>query len=101
MKQKNKIVIVDDRIYFDCPGCKDMHVISKTQWNWNGSFSKPTFSPSVLVTTRASDTYRCHSFVENGRIRFLTDCSHELAGKTVELPVMSKESKQLLGVSDV
>jgi hypothetical protein len=27
----------------------------------------------------------CHSYVTDGKIRFLDDCTHELAGKTVEL----------------
>lgn len=29
----------------------------------------------------------CHSFVRNGKIEFLSDCTHELAGKTVELEI--------------
>jgi hypothetical protein len=28
----------------------------------------------------------CHSFVTNGKIQFLADCTHKLAGQTVELP---------------
>lgn len=28
----------------------------------------------------------CHSFVVDGRIQFLSDCSHSLAGQTVDLP---------------
>lgn len=28
----------------------------------------------------------CHSFVTEGKIRFLQDCSHALAGQTVDLP---------------
>lgn len=28
----------------------------------------------------------CHSFVTDGRIRFLGDCTHALAGQTVDLP---------------
>lgn len=27
----------------------------------------------------------CHSFVRNGKIEYLNDCTHELAGQTVEL----------------
>ena len=30
--------------------------------------------------------YICHSFVKDGQIQFLSDCSHELAGQTVPLP---------------
>lgn len=29
---------------------------------------------------------RCHSFVTDGRIQYLSDCTHELAGQTVDLP---------------
>jgi hypothetical protein len=28
----------------------------------------------------------CHSFVVDGRIQFLGDCTHHLAGQTVDLP---------------
>jgi len=28
----------------------------------------------------------CHSFVTDGRIQFLGDCTHNLAGQTVDLP---------------
>ncbi len=28
----------------------------------------------------------CHSFITGGRIQFLGDCTHSLAGSTVELP---------------
>lgn len=28
----------------------------------------------------------CHSFVEQGQIRYLTDCTHKFAGQTVPLP---------------
>jgi hypothetical protein len=43
----------------------------------------PTFEPSILVEGARS---RCHSFVREGRIKFLSDCTHELAGQTVDLP---------------
>ena len=29
---------------------------------------------------------RCHSFVTDGRIQFLSDSTHVLAGQTVDLP---------------
>jgi len=28
----------------------------------------------------------CHSFVTDGNIQYLGDCTHELAGQTIELP---------------
>lgn len=29
---------------------------------------------------------RCHSFITDGKIQYLSDCFHELAGQTVDLP---------------
>lgn len=33
-----------------------------------------------------TDCVVCHSFVTAGRIEFLPDCTHALAGQTVDLP---------------
>lgn len=55
-------------------------------WTWNASLSAPTFDPSVLLQGGPPGTPRCHSFVRDGRIEFLSDCEHPLAGKTVDLP---------------
>lgn len=78
--------------YFYCPGCKMDHYVNTNPkigatWTFNGDFEKPTFSPSLLVTypNGRLKNRRCHSFIKNGMIQFLSDCSHELAGKTVEL----------------
>ncbi|ETX27335.1 DUF6527 family protein, partial [Roseivivax isoporae] len=72
-------------VAFRCPGCATMHQVWTDRWRWNGDGDAPTFSPSIRSRGRAPQA-RCHSFVENGRIRFLPDCTHELAGKTVPLP---------------
>jgi hypothetical protein len=70
---------------FFCPGCGFGHwfVDSPGQWTWNGDRDKPTISPSVLAW---SDTFRCHSFVRDGRIQFLSDCTHSMKRQTVDLP---------------
>ena len=75
---------------FHCPGCKSSHPFeveapNGTGWNWNGSFDKPTFTPSLLVWASRPEQ-RCHSFVTDGRIQFLGDSYHSLAGQTVEIP---------------
>lgn len=86
---------VCNMVYFDCPGCECSHGVSvepterpRPIWDWNKSLESPTFRPSVLVTMYCGDTVRaiCHSFVTDGKIAFLTDSTHELAGQTVELP---------------
>lgn len=84
-------------------------------WGWNGDEANPTFSPSILSrwfelsdegnrmitekiplpegqTRYPGKDMVCHVFVENGKIRFLDDCTHELAGKTVDIPVWPTNS---------
>lgn len=82
------------------------------RWGWNGDAERPVFTPSVLVEhdrweppvtpenferwmaapwQRAKVQHRCHSFVgcngaQPGQIVFLGDCTHPLAGQTVDLP---------------
>ena len=82
-------------IGFWCPGCDSVHVIKTSPggWTFDGNADAPTFSLSVLVTYDGADVgkadappARCHSFVRAGKIEFLSDCTHELAGTTVDLP---------------
>jgi len=85
-----------------CPGCKQGHLFNTVAWTrlvagdatkreagpvwtFDGDLERPTFSPSMLVGPN-DPPRRCHSFVKAGRIQFLSDCHHGLAGATVELP---------------
>lgn len=99
------------RVHFWCPGCDDTHQIHTNEngWGSNGDLERPTFTPSVLVRAiqwdveeHPRETFKrraerhagvpagehtiCHSFVTDGRIQFLTDSTHALAGQTVDLP---------------
>lgn len=38
-------------------------------------------------------TFCCHSFVTNGKIQFLNDCTHDLKGQTIELPELGTVTK--------
>ncbi len=98
-----------------CPACRCGHKFDKGRWTFNGDLEKPTFSPSMLVKSvdlpkhnPITDDFAkgedgeylfgpdgrllgckdrvCHSFVRDGHIEFLNDCTHELAGQTVDLP---------------
>ncbi|MDP1925783.1 MAG: DUF6527 family protein [Thiobacillus sp.] len=104
---------IDNGLLFWCPGCDMAHGVNHgsgtgPRWRWNGNVDKPTFSPSVLVTwtqwvppatdpetlkkidsgeiVQREEPRVCHSFVTDGRIQFLGDCTHHLAGQTVDLP---------------
>lgn len=96
-------VMEGGRVGFRCPGCRETHQIrvegeGRPRWDFNGDYDKPTFTPSILVTWSEpsdvegefDDTSKdrkmiCHSFVTDGRIRFLDDCTHDLKGQTVPL----------------
>lgn len=80
-----------------CPACKFAHVFNVpgarkdgVSWSFNGDHDRPTFQPSMnayTVPTRdETPPWRCHSFVTAGRIQFLGDCTHSMAGQTVDLP---------------
>ena len=77
--------------YFDCPGCKCSHGVWTThegypRWEFNNNVESPTFKPSILVKWNyAEKHFICHSYITDGNIQFLDDCTHELAGKTVPL----------------
>lgn len=53
---------------------------------------RPTVSPSILVQYGGHDAgidgappKQCHMFVRDGQIQYLSDSTHELAGKTVPM----------------
>lgn len=89
---KDKYEVIPGYYHFWCPGCECAHGIhvkgsdSKVQWDWNGSMEKPTFSPSYLCGSKDFKERRCHSYIKEGKIQYLSDCYHKLKGQTVELP---------------
>lgn len=79
---------------FVCPACKINHMVtcerldSGPNWSFSGTLERPTIQPSILVRMPGGDSLAdlvCHSFVRDGKIEFLSDCTHDLAGKTVDL----------------
>lgn len=92
------------RVGFMCPGCGEMHQVridgeGRPRWGFNGDYERPTFTPSINVTWSEpsdvegefDDTSKdrkmvCHSFVTDGQISFLNDCTHALAGRVAPIP---------------
>lgn len=72
---------------FYCPGCEEYHSFLVDRpagvhpaWTMSGTENRPTFTPSLLYPDRV-----CHLFVRDGMIQYLGDCTHKLAGQTVEM----------------
>jgi hypothetical protein len=53
-------------------------------WTWNGDVDKPTLKPSIRSFISPKEI-RCHSSVSDGQVQFLSDCTHEFAGQTLDL----------------
>ena len=98
------------RLYMWCPACEDVHGVeldaaTGPKWDYNDDLSAPTISPSIKVEgvqwelghtfhkprhhVGTGEPICCHSFVRAGRWEFLSDCTHDLAGQTVDLPSIS------------
>ena len=79
---------------FHCPGCKSEHSVwtekpnsNGAKWTFNENLEAPTFSPSLMISYSGLEKrWICHSSISDGQITFLSDCSHDLAGKTVMIP---------------
>jgi hypothetical protein len=95
-------------VTFYYEGCKGIHTVIEG-WTFNGDYEHPTFTPSILVRSghymegNTGDscwcTYNaanqddrsgftcgvCHSIVTDGKIHYLSDCTHDLAGQTIDL----------------
>ena len=92
---------------FKCPACKQCHTIDD-KWTYSGTDEKPTVRASVKAMyvkvpenpekdkngkyilgsdgriLGAKDMI-CHLFITDGAIQYLGDCTHEMAGQTVDM----------------
>lgn len=70
------------------------HISWKDRWGFNGDYDCPTFTPSLNTWWGGEGSgiplHRCHSFITDGKIQFLGDCTHELVGQTVDLPELEE-----------
>lgn len=81
------------KVRFHCPGCDGGHAFDVREdglhdaehpsWTFNGDLERPTCTPSLLYPDK---TPRCHLHMRDGRLEFLGDCGHALAGSTVDMP---------------
>ena len=100
-KENDVIELVTDshgvKAVFYCPGCEREHAVyvsgmGVSVWDWNRSYLKPTFNPSVLTKIGKGEAESvCHAVVEDGSIRFLKETTHRLKNK--KLSLMAEEIK--------
>ena len=97
----------------------NLHNPHKSRWVWDGNPAKPTLQPSVFYKTIRTDLteaeqerydiefervgpeqllqgefkHWCHHFLTDGKLIFLSDCTHHLAGQTVDLPPLETSNE--------
>lgn len=80
--------------YYWCPGCNALHGVAirpdvnsnGAGWEFSGTLERPTYSPSQLTTYGVDSHNVCHTFIREGMIQYLNDCTHSMRGQTVPLP---------------
>lgn len=95
--------VSSDGLIVWCPACDMAHRISLGPggWTWDRNLDRPTISPSIRVDgiqwaegkhfhkprhhVEAGQPTVCHSFIRAGRWQYLGDCTHDLAGQTVDM----------------
>lgn len=91
-----------------CPGCDNFHdyavetpMSNGARWQWDGNAARPSFRPSMHIKigpTGSGKMYVCHYYLRDGKLEFLSDCTHKFAGQTVNLPDIPREQLIYLGV---
>lgn len=111
---RHPFIFGSEAYWIICPGCGGYHVFTigfkdeaerqkhiqnrsdkkEHVWTFNGDLDQPTFAPSMLYSSggwKGEPLKVCHSYVRNGRIEFLNDCTHGLKGQTVDLPQIKEK----------
>lgn len=82
----DKLMLIAGEPAFWCPACREAHrfnvnqpnIVTGKRWNWDGNKEAPTFSPDLTLKIGAKV---CHFYVMEGRIEYMRDSTHSLAGQ--------------------
>lgn len=92
--------IVDGRdtgrffFWFKCPACApSMHAFAWPQWDFDGNFEAPTFSPRLVASPS------CVCWVQSGMVTFSSQSKHLSVGKVLPLPLLDDEGGMMLSGS--
>ncbi len=73
---------------YRCLGCECFHFFKIVEDGGKHTFNKdmdnPTVTPSLLCDWQGVP--KCHSYIKNGKVQYLSDCEHKYAGLTIDLP---------------
>lgn len=80
--------------FWFCPACDELHPLPDG-WKFDGNRDKPTFSPSfkhdwnwgpLAEPPKRPGHNVCHYIVTAGRVAYCGDCTHSMAGQTIDMP---------------
>lgn len=89
-----------------CSACRQLHEFAVdrpfrngARWSFSGPADAPTFTPSMNIrigpypdsSKKAGQIEVCHYLVNHGRIQYLADCTHAMAGQTIEMPDLPQD----------
>ena len=91
-----KIKLPDRGHFF---GCNFLPVLPNSKkregtgnWSWNCNVDAPTIKPSLAQRHNVNGVEeRCHTWITDGMVQFLSDSTHELANQTVSLEDITYE----------
>lgn len=78
----------ENKTAYICPACNEEHEINDS-WQIEEKDGIVNISPSILFRAESfsypEKNRVCHSFVKNNKIEYLNDCTHKMAGMTVDM----------------
>ena len=105
-----RILEINNNWYIKCKQGDHYHsftspfiiIPSNSHWVWDGSVECPTIRPSVKETRgvsgqsyedfkRTGPSYINHYYITQGKIEYISDCTHESANKTEDIEPWTEE----------
>ncbi len=84
--------------FYWCYGCDSLHFVAINPdkntigagWDFSGTLENPIYSPSQLIRyeygpAEERKTHICHTFIKDGMIQYLGDCTHEFRNQTIPM----------------
>jgi hypothetical protein len=91
-----RVIEKPDAWIIACPVTGAIRIPRDGRWEFDGNYERPTFSPSVCEGLEWDESgekgnWRNHVYIREGRIEYLSDCTHSMAGRTVTIAPLSPE----------